>query len=46
MQGALRVFVKTELFDAEQLSPGNSRHFYPEERDTRKNRCKGVVFTY
>ena len=31
MQRALGVHVKTELFDAEQLPPGNSTRFYPEE---------------
>ena len=33
MQRALRVYVKNELFDAEQLPLENSRRFYPEERD-------------
>ena len=33
MQRALHVYVKNELFDAEQLPPGNSRRFYPEECD-------------
>ena len=37
MQRALRVYVKTELFGAEQLPPGNSRRFYPEERDIRNH---------
>ena len=37
MQRALGVFVKTELFDADQLPPGNSRRFYPEERDIRNH---------
>ena len=37
MQRALRVYVKTELFDAEQLPPGNSRRFYPEERYIRNH---------
>ena len=46
MQRALGVFVKTELFDADQLPPGNSRRFYPEERDIRKKKCKGIVFIY
>ena len=32
MQRALGVHFKTELFDAEQLPPGNSTRFYPEER--------------
>ena len=32
MQRALSVHFKTELFDAEQLHPGNSTRFYPEER--------------
>ena len=32
MQRSLGVHFKTELFDAEQLPPGNSRRFYPEER--------------
>ena len=31
MQRALGVHVKTGLFDAEQLPPGNSTRFYPEE---------------
>ena len=36
-QRALRVFVKTEFFDIEQLPLGNSRHVYPEERGIRKH---------
>ena len=32
MQRALGVYVKMELFDAEQGPPGNSTRFYPEER--------------
>ena len=31
MQRALGVHVKMGLFDAEQLPPGNSTRFYPEE---------------
>ena len=38
-QRALRVYVKTEFFDVEQLPPGNSRHVYPEERGIRKHIC-------
>ena len=37
MQRALRVYVKTELFDAKHLAPGNSRRFYPEERGIRNH---------
>ena len=37
MQRALRVYVKTEISDDEQLPPGNSRRFYPEERDIRNH---------
>ena len=32
MQKPLGVCVKIELFDPEQIPPGNSKHFYPEER--------------
>ena len=37
MQRALRVYVKTELSNAEQLPPGNSRGFHPEERGIRNH---------
>ena len=32
MQKPLGVCVKIELFDPEQIPPGNSKRFYPEER--------------
>ena len=39
MQRALGVHFKTELFDAEQLPPGNSTRFYPEERAICNHMC-------
>ena len=35
MQRALRLYVKTELFEGQPPPPINSRRFYPEERDIR-----------
>ena len=37
MQRALRVYFKTEFFDAKQLPHGNSRRFYPEDRGIRNH---------
>ena len=37
MQRALRLYVKTDLFDDQQLPPLNSRRFFPEERDIRNH---------
>ena len=35
MKRALRLHVKTELFEGQPLPPINSRRFYPEELDIR-----------
>ena len=43
MQRALGVHFKTELFDAEQLPPGNnSTRFYPEERAICNHMCNAA----
>ena len=42
MQGAFGVHFKAELFDAEQLPPGNSTRFYPEERAICNHMCNAA----
>ena len=37
MQRALWLYVKTDLFIYEKLTPLNSRLFFPEERDIRNH---------
>ena len=43
MQRSLGVHFKKELFDAEQLPPGNSRRFYPEERAICNHMCNAAL---
>ena len=42
MQRALGEHFKTELFDADQLPPGNSRRFYPEELAICNHMCNAA----
>ena len=46
MQRALGVHFKTELFDAEQLPPGNSTRFYPEESAICNHVCNAAPKLY
>ena len=43
MQRALRLYVKTELFEGQPSPPINSRRFYQEEWDIRSYMCNATA---